>query len=186
MKCSVECLYCKERCDLCLQRAGFGLSRDDCKLGELRFCSEECQLLSTGKKDELLIKDPYDSLHHPLSHTSAVFSDHRELLYVFAHCASPDGDSEFVYLDLTLAAGDQEGFPDDKVYCISYFRGIRVQQLIGYFLSDQLEPVYETSILSSFFPNTVQPTASIIAALISRSLTFLQCTDINSLLNKHR
>lgn len=150
-----------------------------------RFCSNECLSLSTGKKspkDRLrCVSDPHNSLPHPLSHTSAISSAHRELLYVFAECDPPD-----VYFDLTLAVGNDEEFPREKVYCIQYYRGIRTQHLVGFFISDQLEPINKKSALSSFFPNTVLPPVPVTATLISRFLLFIKCTDVKSLLSKHK
>lgn len=190
VKCSdhLHCWYCKMRCNVCLERIAFGMMTT-VKDTRWWFCSEKCQsLLSlSSEANNFQAFDSFESPPHKYSHTSAVSSKHRELAYIFFQYAS--SEEGYGYFDSTLALGDAEQEErEERVYCIIYFRGLLQQALLGFYLSDQLEPMLEISSLSSFFPGKVLDHfgPGDVSYLVATCLEYLQCADLNTLVKKHQ
>ena len=154
---------------------------------QLSFCSEKCQsLLSSGNNFQAF--DSLESPPHMYSHTCAVSSCHRELAYVlFQYTSSEEG---YGYFDLTLAQGDaaEEEQNKERVYCVMYFRGLQQQLFLGFYLTEQLKPTFESSSLTPFFPGKALDLFSPgdVSYLVTTCLEHLHCADLNALVERHQ
>ena len=119
------------------------------------------------------------------SHTCAVSSSHKELAYVLFQFTSPE--EGYGYFDLTMAQGDAE--EEHRVYCVMYFRGLQQQLLLGFCLTEQLKPTFDSSSLTPFFPGTEaldQISPGDVSYMITTCLEQLHCADLNALVEKHQ
>lgn len=172
-----------------MEPAAFGMITVKEDGNRLFFCSQKCQsLLSlSASEDNLQALDSFESPPHTHSHTSALSSEHRELAYIFFQSSSEEG---YGYFDLTLVLGDTEsgGEISESIYCVMYYRGLQEQHLVGFYMSEKLEPKLKADpLLSSYFPekNLDQFSPSDISNLIATSLVYLECADLKALVVKH-
>ena len=190
-RCPAEdlCWYCKDRCDLCMSVAGFGLSKPVVggKEGLYNFCSDAC-LIATGKAVLQPTIDFWDPTQNPpasFSTTCALLNTHKELLYIFAEFATENGYQSY---DITLCKGDgSKPFAAAKVYAVcTYRRGIN-QLLFEFLLSDNFEyqglvRVCDCDDLSKEFTSSAHGTLEMI---IKQTLGFKCISTVSALLDMY-
>ena len=189
IKCSdhLHCWYCNMRCNVCLEPVAFGM-KTTLKDGgtKLSFCSEKCQSLLSSENNFQAF-DAFESPPHMYSHTCAVSSNHRELAYVlFQYASSEEG---YGYFDLTLVQGDaEEKLNKERVYCVMYFRGLQQQLFLGFYLTEQMKPMFDCTSLTPFFPGKAPDLFSPgdVSYLVTTCLEHLHCADLNALVEKHQ
>ena len=136
------CWYCRNRCDICMQIAGYDMTRPAIGSDVLHtFCSETCAVATGSVFIQPVIDfwDPTQDPPRPIeSRTCALSDSHMELMYIFAEYTSRT--SGYRTFDITLCRGDgTEKFPKDKIYAVCYTRHVSQQLMFEFFLTDDLK-----------------------------------------------
>jgi len=142
LKCPEPCWYCSGLCEVCMKPTSFGcnIRRSDGTI--LRFCSQSCQVFAGAYGDQahiLQVWEPSESVPSPQFLTRHVESTHRELIYM--HLQGVLSSGQYCKVNLTLCVGNGEGrYPANKIYAVYYLRTLTEQQVIEFFLGEDLQP----------------------------------------------
>ena len=127
-KCVLRCWYCNDLCDNCLVPAVVGLEVVTKDL-LLKFCSSQCQYLCCGT-EELAVNVDIPKL-----------TDQKELLMHIAASGSNPIISQFnVQMQIYQSSGFYGLTADDGCYVTYQFRSPFSQELLEFFVSNDLSP----------------------------------------------
>ena len=123
-----------------MKPASFGLTartKDDIVL---RFCSQSCQIFNARNAESYLkVWEPSESIPSPQFQARCIEKTHKELL--FMHMQGMLSSGQYCKVNLALCVGEgQSMYPKDKVYVVHYLRTLNEQQVLEFFLGDDLQP----------------------------------------------
>ena len=150
MKCSTGCWYCRNLCEICLERAILGPSLSAANDKTLMFCSQECiKFYEVNPEPHSLIF----SLEDQSSNDLKVPKGHKEYVRLYSNGKLEDGGCFLT--SLSLCEGDgSEDFPLGAFYVNYYLRTPDYQCHFEYFVNDNLQPldavIYKGSSINLF------------------------------------
>ena len=136
MKCHNSCWYCRDLCEICLDRAILGPSMTAIHDKTLKFCSEQChKVYNVIPEPQSLIFAPEDQSNNELK----VPDGHKEYIRLYSNGKLDDG---CFITSLSLCEGDgSEDFPLGGYYMNYYIRTSNYQCHYEYFVSQDLQPL---------------------------------------------
>ena len=140
VKCQEPCWYCKDLCEVCLKPSSFGITiRKNNTI--LKFCSQSCQYFGKDESPPLVFKvwSPLESLPGSQFHSWRIEDSHKELLCL--HIRGELSSGQYCMIDMLFAAGDGSvHYPKNKIYIVYYLRTLKEQQIMEFFVGDDLHP----------------------------------------------
>jgi len=138
MKCSKECWYCCNLCEICLQQAILGPSLQVPESKTVKFCSQECfKLYEAHPEPHSLVFSTEDQA----SGTIQVPDGHKEYIRLYANGNLEDGSCFITSLSLCEGDGSVD-FPLGMYYLKYYLQTLNYQCHYEYFVNDTLDPLH--------------------------------------------